>query len=180
METIIITTDFSEAAMNAARYAAGMSKSIGISRIVLYHSYDNAPAATDIPVAETDTTLAHEGSLLALEIVEREIGLVLGTDSGITIDLVANGLPLALGVEQLAEQWRSGLVVVGMTGKSGLEKFFVGSNTVSLATSCPVPLLIVPKKAEFRPIEKIVFACDLKMVTRSTPVSEIGWWLDKL
>lgn len=180
METIIITTDFSEAAMNAARYAAGLSKSIGISRIVLYHSYDHAPAATDIPVAETDTTLAHEGSLLALEIVEREIGLVLGTDSGITIDLVANGLPLELGVEQLAEQWRAGLVVVGTTGKSGLEKFFVGSNTVSLATSCPVSLLIVPKEAEFGPFEKIVFACDLKMVTRSTPVSEIGWWLDRL
>jgi len=179
MEAIIITTDFSEAAMNAARYAAGLSKSIGIKRIVLYHSYDNAPAATDVPVAETDTPLAHEGSLLALEIVEREIGLVIGSDSGIAIDLVANGMPLELGVEQLAEQWRTGLVVVGTTGKSGLEKFFVGSNTVSLATSCPVPLLIVPKEAKFEAIEKIVFACDLKKVTRSTPVSEIGWWLDR-
>lgn len=179
MEAIIITTDFSEAAMNAARYAAGLSKSIGIKRIVLYHSYDNAPAATDVPVAETDTPLAHEGSLLALEIVEREIGLVIGSDSGIAIDLVANGMPLELGVEQLAEQWLTGLVVVGTTGKSGLEKFFVGSNTVSLATSCPVPLLIVPKEAKFEAIEKIVFACDLKKVTRSTPVSEIGWWLDR-
>ncbi|MEZ0450893.1 universal stress protein [Sphingobacterium thalpophilum] len=179
MEAIIITTDFSEAAMNAARYAAGLSKSIGIKRIVLYHSYDNAPAATDVPVAETDTPLAHEGSLLALEIVEREIGLVIGSDSGIAIDLVANGMPLELGVEQLAEQWRTGLVVVGTTGKSGLEKFFVGSNTVSLATSCPVPLLIVPKEAKFEAIEKIVFACDLKKVTRSKPVSEIGWWLDR-
>ena len=180
METIIITTDFSEAAMNAVRYAAGLAKSIGISRIVLYHSYDNATAATDVLVAETNTTLAHEGSLLALEIVEREIGMALGSDSGIAIDLVANGMPLELGVEQLAEQWRAGFVVVGTTGKSGLEKFFVGSNTVSLATSCPVPLLIVPKEAEFEAIEKIVFACDLKKVTRSTPVSEIGWWLDRL
>lgn len=180
MESIIITTDFSEAAMNAARYAAGLAKAIGISRIVLYHSYDNAPAATDIPVAEMDTTLAHEGSLLALEIVERELGLVLGSDSAISIELVANGLPLELGVEQLAEQWRAGFAVVGTTGKSGLEKFFVGSNTVSLATTCPVPLLIVPKEAEFEPIENIVFACDLKKVTRSTPVSEIGWWLDRL
>src|SRR5690606_10077577 len=180
METIIITSDFSEAAMNATRYAAGLSKSIGISRIVIYHSYDNAPAATDVPVAETDTTLAHEGSLVALEIVEREIGLVLGIDSGISVELVANGMPLELGVEQLAEKWRAGFVVVGTTGKSGLEKFFVGSNTVSLATSCPVPLLIVPKEAEFEPIEKILFACDLNKVTRSTPVSEIGWWLDRL
>src|SRR5690606_28874407 len=97
-----------------------------------------------------------------------------------TVDLVVNGLPLELGVEQLAEQWRAGLVVVGTTGKSGLEKFLMGSNTVGLALSSRVPLLIVPKEAEFEPIEKITFACDLKQVNRSTPVSEIGWWLDRL
>ncbi|MBD1421665.1 universal stress protein [Sphingobacterium chuzhouense] len=180
MDTIIITTDFSEAAMTATRYAAGLAKSIGISRILLYHSYDNAPTATDIPVAETDTILAHEGSMLALEIVEREIRLILGSESGIAVELFANGLPLELGVEQLAEQWHAGLVVVGTTGKSGLERFIVGSNTVSLASSCPAPLMIVPKDAEFEGVKKIVFACDLKQVTRTTPVSEIGWWLENL
>src|SRR5690606_24681428 len=126
METIIITTDFSEPAMNAARYAAGLAKALGVPKIVLYHSYDDAPAATDIPVAETDTTLAHEGSLLALEIVEREIGLVLGNDSATAVELVANGMPLELGVEQLAERRRAGLVVVGTTGKNRLEKFLMG------------------------------------------------------
>ncbi len=180
MKTIIITTDFSESSLNAARYAAELARAIGTKHIVLYHSYDNAPVATDVPVAEIDTTLAHEGSLQALEIVKNEVGLILGADSGITIELVANGIPLEFGVEQLAEQWRAGLVVVGTTGKSGLEKFLMGSNTVNLAISCPVPLLIVPKKVEFAPIEKIVFACDLKQVTRSTPVSDIGWWLEKL
>lgn len=70
--------------------------------------------------------------------------------------------------------------MVGTTGKSGLEKFLIGSNTASLASSCPVPLLIVPKEAELDSIDKIVFACDLKRVARSTPVSEIGWWLEKL
>ncbi len=180
MDTIIITTDFSESAMNATRYAVELAKAIGVSRMVLYNSYYNAPAATNIPVAEIDTTLAHEGSLLALEIVEREIGLILGSNSDITLELVANGVPLTLGVEQLAEKWRAGLVVVGTTGKSGLEKFLMGSNTVNLASSSPVPLLIVPKEAVFAPIEKIVFACDLKQVTRSTPVPEISWWLEKL
>lgn len=90
--------------MGDARYAAGLAKSIGVLGIVLYHSCDNAPAATDIPMAEMDSTLAHEGSLLALEIVEREIGLVLGDDPKIAIELVANGLPLELGLEQLAER----------------------------------------------------------------------------
>lgn len=181
MNTVIITTDFSEAALNAARFGTALAKSIGVLRIVLYHSYDHAPtAAMDIPVAEMETTVAHERSLLELEDVEREIRSILGDNPGIAIELVANGLPLEFGVEQLAEQWRAGLVVVGTTGKGGLEKFLMGSNTTSLASTCPIPLLIIPKEAEFKPIDKIVFACDMKRVTRNTPVSEIRWWLEKL
>ena len=180
METLIITTDFSQAAMNAARYAAGLAKAIGISNIILYHSYDNALSATEIPIAETDSAQAQEESLLALRIVERKIGLVLGSDNQINIKLVSNGMPLELGVEQLAEQWRAGLIVAGTTGKTGMEKFLLGSNTLSLANSCQTPLLIVPNDAVFNGIEKIVLACDLKKVTRSTPVSQIGWWLEKL
>ncbi|MGJ1264826.1 hypothetical protein [Sphingobacterium spiritivorum] len=47
-----------------------------------------------------------------------------------------------------AVRYGAGLVVVSATGKGGLEKLL------------------------------LVFACDLKEVNRSTPVSEIGWWLN--
>lgn len=180
METIIVATDFSDPAGNAARYAAKLAAAVGVSRIVLYHSYDVASVGTEIPVAEQDRALVRQGSLIALELVAREMQLVLEQDSAIGIELVTNELPLMPGVEQLAEQWHAGLVVAGATGKSRLQKFLVGSNAISLASSCPVPLLIVPKECTFEPITKIVFACDLKQVTRSTPVSTIGWWLERL
>jgi len=179
MNTIIITTDFSEPAMNAARYAAGLAEAVGISRMVLYHSY-YVPVATDVPVVEADLALAHEESLSALETLEQEIHLILEQDSGMIIDLVTNNVPLVTGVKQLAGQQLAGLVVAGTTGKSRLEKFLSGSNTTSLASSCPVPLLIVPKEATFEPVRKVIFACDLKQVSRSTPVGEIGWWLEHL
>lgn len=180
METLIVATDFSESATNAVRYAAGLAKTIGASRIVLYHSYDNAPVATELPIAETDTTLAYEGSLMALGITEAEIGGVLGPGSPIAVESVTNDMPLEFGLAQLTENRRAGLAVVGTTGKRGLEKFLMGSNTANLAASCRVPLLVVPGEATFGPIEKIVFACDLRKVSRSTPVPELGWWLDRL
>jgi len=123
METIIVATDFSDPAGNAARYAAKLAAAVGVSRIVLYHSYDVASVGTEIPVAEQDRTLVRQGSLIALELVAREMQSVLEQDSAIGIELVTNELPLMPGVEQLAEQWHAGLVVAGATGKSRLQKF---------------------------------------------------------
>ena len=180
MQTIIITTDFSESSLNAAKYGANLAKPLGVGHIVLYHSYDNAPLATEVPIAETDTPLAHEGSLLALEIVEGALRQVLGDAANVSIELVANGLPLVLGVQQLVEQHRAGLVVAGATGKSNLEQMLIGSSAVDLASDHKAPLLIVPKEACFTPIEKVVFACDLKQVSHTTPVAEIGLWLERL
>ncbi|GAA4792741.1 hypothetical protein GCM10023231_21150 [Olivibacter ginsenosidimutans] len=180
MQTIIITTDFSEPSLNAAKYAAALSGPLQIERMVLYHSYDNSPVVTEIPLTEPDTSSAHEQSLQGLEALEKEVRLSLGMNTAVSIELITNDMPLLLGVEQLAEQRRASMVVVGATGKSNLEQVLVGSNTINLASESKVPLLIVPKKARFSPIDKIVFACDLKRVSRSTPVSIIGQWLKYL
>lgn len=180
MQTILITTDFSESSINAAKYAACLSQLLGVQRILLYYSYDNAPVATPIPISEQEASLVHEGSLLALEIVEREIRNVLDDENDLTIELIANERPLIIGVEQLVEERQVGLVVAGTTGKSGLKKLVMGSNTINLASACPAPLLIVPKKAKFQNIDKVVFACDLQKISNSTPVGEIRKLLEKL
>lgn len=39
MKTILIPTDFSPAAFNAAMYAAGLCEQLNVSRIILLHSY---------------------------------------------------------------------------------------------------------------------------------------------
>ncbi len=180
MQTIIIAIDFSEASLNAAKYAAALAKPLGVTHIVLYHSYDSVPVNTDIPDNDREAAFAHKGSLQALEIIERELSPFLRSNREVSIELEANDMPLVMGVEMLAAKHEAGLIVAGATGKSKLKQIFVGSNTVSLASDCKVPLLIVPNKAYFRPIEKIVFACDLKKVSHSTPVAEIGLWLERL
>ncbi|WP_126972146.1 universal stress protein [Gynurincola endophyticus] len=177
MNTIIITTDFSAPAMNAVKYAAKLAQVVKVSEIIVYHSYHNATASSDVSIPITNTTLAHEASMLALEITLNEIKNLLNDEHNVSIEAITNKLPLESGVQQLVEQRNAGLVVAGATGKSNLEKFLVGSNTVALADSCTVPLLIIPDGYSFLPIRKIVFACDLKQVNNNTPVSAIAWWL---
>lgn len=169
MDTLLITTDFSSTAAQAAKYAAKLSKALNLTSIILYHSYD---------MENVDTALIHEGSLLALEVLLSTIEKDLHTDA--KVQLIANDLPLVLGVDRICEQENVALVVAGTTGKSDLAQFFLGSNTVSLAEKCPAPLLIVPEDAEFEPIERIVFACAMNKVKESTPVDEITYFTKQL
>ncbi|TYR34447.1 universal stress protein [Sphingobacterium phlebotomi] len=180
MKTIIITTDFSESALNAARYATKLAKSINANQIVLYHAYDNLPVGTDLPMTDVVPSLIEEQSFSNLRTVQAELEQVLGEDSGVGIHLITNNFPLLRGIEGLAEEWHANLVVAGTTGRGNLEQVLIGSNTVNLASSLKLPLLIVPADADYEPIQKVVFACDLRKVSHSTPIAEIGQWLERL
>ena len=180
MKTIIITTDFSKSASNAVRYAAKMAKSIEVEQIILYHAYDNLNTATDLPMTDIAPPLVKEQSLANLEAVQAELEQVLGENNSVRVHLVTNNFPLLRGIEEIAEEWRADLVVAGATGRSNLEQVLIGSNTVNLASSLKLPLLIIPANADYQPIQKIVFACDLRKVSHSTRVVEIGKWLEIL
>lgn len=169
MDTLLITTDFSGAAAHAATYAARLSKTLNLKSIVLYHSYD---------MENVNTSEIHEGSLMALEALYSTLKKDLHPDA--RVQLIANDLPLVLGVERICEQEHVSLVVAGTTGKSDLAQFFLGSNTISLAEKCPVPLLIVPHDAKFKPIARIVFACAMDKVKETTPVDEITYFTKQL
>lgn len=180
MKTIIITTDFSQTALNAARYATKLAKDMNASQIILYHAYDNLPIGTDLPTAGEVPAIVEKQSLSNLKPVQKELMEVLGKNNNVNIHLATNNFPLLRGIEELAKEWQADLVVAGTTGRTGLEQALIGSNTVNLASSLKLPLLIIPPDAAYEPIRKIVFACDLRKVSESTPIAAIGRWLNAL
>ena len=60
-----------------------------------------------------------------------------------------------------ARRLRSGLVVMGTRGASGLTKAVLGSNTNSVIEVSHVPVLAVPEKADFKGFRNVVYASDL-------------------
>lgn len=177
MKTIIVTTDFSPSATNAAKYAASFANALGIEQFVLYHSYD---LSTIADLVETDSgdeqTLA--GSLVALKALEAKLFPLLGDT--ITTKLVANEKSFVEGVQALISELQADMVVVGATGTSRLERLLTGSNTIEIANACAIPVLVVPKKSTYTPIANIVFACDLREISKCTPVPLIQSVLDRL
>lgn len=61
-----------------------------------------------------------------------------------------------------ARRLRSGLIVMGTRGASGLTKTMLGSNTNSVIEVSHVPVLAVPENADFKGFRNVVYASDLR------------------
>lgn len=176
---ILVLTDFSESSVNAARYAAGLTHQLKCATLVLYHSYDCLPLVTTT-IAPVSAEMLHSE-----KIVEQKMNLLKEQLEALVyehtvIKILSDGRPLIPAINLITEQQHIGLIVMGMAGKSEIEKVLVGSNTIAVAKETHTSLLVVPDKAEYKNIAHVVFACDLKNVTKTIPVYPINTFLKQL
>ncbi|WP_285057422.1 universal stress protein [Pedobacter ginsengisoli] len=165
---MLVLTDFSVPAWNAALYAAGLTRQLKATDFMLYHSDEwilMPPMATT--PAGTGFVESPEQSPERISELKNELEKYM--DPEIRIEVRTDERTLVTAVNTLVGQQHIGLVVAGVTGKSKLERVLIGSNALDLARNCVAPLLIVPFGAFFKSIKKIVFACDLKQVSQTTP-----------
>src|SRR5437588_364085 len=173
METILVLTDFSDAAFNAAVYAVGLTHQLGVSKLILYHSYEFAlPIETAVPLIKPiDTEVFHRDSIEKLTELKDQI-LTFARD-GVSIDLLTDERPLRMAAEAIGFEHNAGLVVMGVTGKGRLKQVLIGSNTINISKESPFPVLLIPSAVRYEKIRRVVFASDLKDVSATTPVKEI-------
>ena len=126
MTTIIVPTDLSQVADNAARYAAQMIKGIYDVNFILYHVYEND---NDWQPAEVLLNKLKE-ELQDRHMIKVETRMEEGGDF---IDCL----------EKQARHTDAHLIVMGITGKSRLEQVFMGSNTLKMIERNVCPVLVV-------------------------------------
>lgn len=152
MTTIIVPTDLSQVADNAARYAAQMVKGNYDVNLILYHVYESE--------AEKETA----GVLL--EKLKEELQSKHFAKVETRMD---EGGDLIDCLEKLARHADAQLIVMGITGKSKLEQVFLGSNTLKMVEKNVCPVLIVPPTAQFFEIKNVCLLSDFKDVQGSVP-----------
>ena len=175
MKKILVPTDFSDTAKNAARYAVQMAANIPGALIILYNVYDKlAPGSDGSPLTESDEDrkIVLNQALSNLEIELHEI-------SDVKIDYVAEvGNSLVDSVHRYVRHHGIDFVVIGITGATRLEQILMGSNALNLIRHGVCPVMIVPPDAKFKKIENVVFASDFKDVSVTTPIAQIKAILD--
>lgn len=173
MKTIIVPTDFSAAAYNAARYALGLASQMGACRVVLYHAYELVVPVPDMPSAipMVDPEDLKAASEEGLEKMQRELATEI--PANVILDLRAENHLLAANINGFCIDQQADLIIMGTEGGSQFEEILIGSNSVDVARHTACPVIIVPADAVYRPIKKIVFACDFKHIGENTPIGTL-------
>jgi nucleotide-binding universal stress UspA family protein len=178
MKTILVPTDFSDTAMNAAAYALPLAKQLGMDRIVLYNAYQ-APVSVDpmVPTVQLlDMDLMKKSSEEGL--ADFKAKLQQQPDGDVPIDTFSEYNVLTGGINDLSKAVQAGLIVMGITGGGAVTETLIGSNAVSVSLHSHIPVVIVPPNASFKKINKVLLACDFKQVLATTPIQPLKALLD--
>ena len=161
MNTVIVPVDFSITSMNAAHYAASMIKGAYGASLIVYNMYEK----------DSDQDLANE----QLGYLKKD----LMKHHPIKIETIAvKGDDVVEEIERVVNHRHADLVVMGITGKSGLEQVFFGSNTLKLIDKNVCPVLVIPPNATFTNVRNVALTSDFKDVRMSTPSVPIKSVLD--
>ena len=154
MKHILVPTDFSDDARNAAHYAARLAERLQ-ARVTLLHAYMLPTPVSEVPYVMIN---AEEMQKENEDIANAELEKL---KASYKIDgncLVRLGFP-SDEIESIVEDNEIDLVVMGMKGKGALEKM-VGSTTTSTLKKIKSPLLIVPDKASYKDWKQVTYATD--------------------
>ncbi|WP_147678810.1 universal stress protein [Algibacter pacificus] len=167
MKTILIASDFSEEAKNATNYAIGIAKTTG-AKLVLFHLHI-------VSVHAVQARLPYKDILKSIDYAKTKVENRLNTLSkNYHIDIK---LDFAMGdffkqLKRSIAEHRADMMIMGMPIKS-LENDLLGSTTTEAINKVQIPILAIPVKAEFKNVEKILFACDLEKGITSHILNEI-------
>lgn len=165
MKTLIVATDYSNAADNALDYAAALARCID-ARIVLFNAFSlPIPASTPpFPVPDIHEFIADNKARL------EQIASGITHSYGVEVICVSITSSVREELDELANRFQAGLVVMGMK-KPSISRTLFGSTTTSFIRYGKTPLLIVPEGARFQGIAKIMLASNRKDLTAPNSLS---------
>lgn len=156
MHRVIIPVDFSDTALNAARFVGRMLAGKKDALAILYHNYrdpqDNEMSLNYLESLKME--LHHKGDIHVECIIE------MGGD------LIDN-------LSRLAQTRTATLIAMGITGRTTMGQKMIGSNTLKMVEKSLIPVLIIPSDANYTGIRNVAFASDLKDVLKTTPTAFI-------
>jgi len=170
MINILVPTDFSQLSKYALKYAIKIANTldgtITVLHVITMTQAFRLSMREKIRLAETNVIGSPEHEL---ETLIRTVSEQYKTSHPIKYEVV-RGRYFASTLVREVRRLRSGLVVMGTRGASGLTKAVLGSNTNSIIEVSHVPVLAVPEQAEFKGFRNVVYASDLRNLERELKI----------
>jgi len=165
MKTILVLTDFSKKAENAALYALKLAEKT-FANIILYHLYEEVPAV-NVPesgswLIEDYDTYKKESTRGLLRLKEK-LQVSNAAEFKPAISWFNDiGPDLASTCSGLITSQKVDLVVMGARGDNTVSHLLYGSDAYEVINNVNCPVLLVPEDCLYNSLETIVFANDFK------------------
>jgi nucleotide-binding universal stress UspA family protein len=160
MKKILFPTDFSEVANNAFVHALEFAKLVN-GELVLLHTFD-LPIIDNQFIPDNYYKIFDSMQLAQFDMFKEEIPKLREIAQKRNLDHIKLSHKLMDGdliynIKNAVKEENIDFIVMGTSGATGWESFFVGSNTGTVVTTVDVPVLSVPIEAQFTKIETIGF-----------------------
>lgn len=155
MKTLIVATDFSKEAENAVEYACAAAQHLNTD-VILFNSYAIPLHVSNarLPASTFNELLENNHILLKKRASE------LSVKYAIQVGYESAFLQLNDELETLFSKYDAAMVIMGTAAESLGQDLFGNTNTTTLL-KLKIPVLAVPMHATFKPIKRILFACDV-------------------
>lgn len=182
MSTYLVPVDFSNTADHAAQYAARLSFAMTNSKIILLNAYYVSAYESILPtpdlIVTTDVHIADEIAR-RLEALEKLKVKMLEINPKAEIEVYLTRETILRSIIDRVNREEIELIIIGSNGKKAKDESDIGSNAIKISKSSPVPVLVVPPKADYQSIRKAILACDFKKVKEVIPMHALKNILSK-
>ena len=160
MKKILFPTDFSNAANNAFIHALEFAKIVN-GELILLHTFDLPIYDTQF-FPESFNVVYDTLELAEFDMFKDEVPKLRAIAEKRNLDKIKMSHRLMDGslinnIKKVINEDKIDFVVMGTSGATGWEEFFMGTNTESVINTVDVPVLSVPIEAKFKKIETIGF-----------------------
>ncbi|PWG82721.1 universal stress protein [Pararcticibacter amylolyticus] len=181
MATILVPVDFSKTADHAAKYALRLAQQIGNCRLLLLHVVRTGYYETILPSVDYtqygDDDIQRMNNQFVRKLNNLKDRLTSLGEKKVVVDIALEEGNLLAVINEVNSHEDPFLVIIGSNGKDDPEDKDLGNNTIRIAKTSTRPVLVVPPDALFKPVEKVVLACDFRQIREIIPVDNLKSFL---
>ena len=161
MKTILYATDFSKNAEKAFQFALKIAEKHS-AKLIMLHIFDIPPVFghpySTIGPAEMTKQASKSWESSLKELSEQYI-----SDINPSFMAIQNTSAVK-GILSVIKKHKPDLIITGTKGKSLLMEISIGSTTKALVNQSPIPVMAIPKNAEYKDFDNVLYASDFREV----------------
>ena len=157
MKTILVPSDFSIPALKALQFAINLALKTNACLVVCHIYQVPWPATGEMDY--TDEELKEEARQKMADFLE---GVDNNTREALKLNIILKEGQVVENICRVIEENEVALVIMGTTGGKNILKKFFGTTTEFIIKKSLCPVLAIPEKYKFNPVEQIVYAADFE------------------